>query len=886
MDDFTFTAEVDTPNTRHMMDRYVLPGLLSALVLITGSASAQTRAARAKHPVPRSASVHPGTHARSVMALGSGTAERQARKSDLPTSAAFDRGGPPANDDCAGATTLTVSAAFTPIDGDVFGATQSIAAITCATFVGTADDDVWYKFVATTSNPKVRVVGNQYFDAVVDLRSGACNGTNIACADATLEGEAEQINASGLTIGSTYYVRVYSYYDTLPPVTTFSIGVYTGALTAPANDQCGSVVPQSLSAGGSLTFNGNTAAATTTNDYAVGSAWEGTILPSTWHAFTTTTCTNVTISYCGTNPAFEDIWIALNTGCPADDAYILASGYDFTSCGDGNVTMLFQNLPAGTYYLPVMAEGGNALGPYTIQVDATGCSAAPSNDECSSVTFTPLSAGSTITFTGNSTGATVTGDYAAGTALDGSGPSVWHGFSTSTCVDLVVSYCGIAPTWNNAWVVLATSCPADDNLIFNTSFNTTDCPDGNITIYYTGLPAGDYYFPVLNDPLNGADGPYSIDLTATACAGGGPANDDCGSVSFTPLSTGSTITFTGDNTGATDAGDYVIGSTLDQGLGSVWHGFTTTTCANVVVSYCGITPTWNNAWIVLATSCPADDNLIFSTSWNITDCPDGNITIFYNNLPAGTYYLPVMNDPANDAVGPYSIDVSATACVGPPANDDCAGAIAVDVELPADCPSNAVTGDNTDGTPDGPFNVCDPTGTLIDLWYTFNSLANTEVTIDLAPISATDWAFVVFDACGGTEVFCYVAPAGPQVVPVTPGTDYVVQVYSNTDFGVPGTFSLCISGNFSSNVIEPLAQDWNVYPNPSNGDITLAYGGAADDVTIELFDVTGRSVHMDRRRLTAGSTVAIHLAGQVAQGTYTMRLTGSSGSSEQRVVVR
>ena len=873
------------------MNRYAAAALFSSLALFSTAVRSQSRTDAGTTPIVRPATAKGGQGVRSASATPIGNASGhhglQARHTDAAHGADALRGGPPANDDCAGAITLTVSSAFTPIDGDVFGATQSIAALTCATFTGAADDDVWYKFVATTSNPKVRVVGNQYFDAVVDVRSGACNGTNIACADATLEGEAEQVSTAGLSIGSTYYVRVYSYYDSLPPMTTFSIGVYTGALTAPANDQCSSVVAQSLAVGGSLTFSGNTAAATTTNDYAVGSSWDGTVLPSTWHAFTTSTCANVTIGYCGTSPAFEDIWIALNTACPADDGYILASTYDFTTCGDGNATMTFTNLPAGTYYLPVMAEGGNALGPYTIQVDASACGAGPANDDCGSVVFTPLSAGGTITFSGDNTGASATGDYVPGSILDQGLASVWHGFTTTTCVDLVVEYCGITPTWENAWIVLATSCPADDNLIFNTTFDITNCPDGNITIYYTDLPAGTYYFPVMNDPANFAVGPYSIDLTASACGGGGtPVNDDCGSVSFTPLSAGGTITFSGDNTGATTTGDYVPGSTLDQGLASVWHGFTTSTCVDLVVEYCGITPTWENAWIVLATSCPADDNLIFNTSFDITNCPDGNITIYYTDLPSGTYYFPVMNDPANFAVGPYSIDLIATACAGGPANDDCAGAVEVDVELPADCPANAVTVDNTGATQDGPFNTCDAAGTLLDVWYTFNSLANTEVMIDLAPVTATDWVVAVFDACGGAEVFCFVNPVGPQVVAVTPGTDYVVQVYSNSDFGVPGTFTLCISGNFSSNVIEPAASAWNVYPNPSNGDITLAYAGATDNMRIELFDLTGRTVYAERTRLVSGSTLAIHLGGQLAQGTYTMRLTGAQGHTEQRVVVR
>ncbi|HOB26928.1 MAG TPA: hypothetical protein PKJ07_02125 [Bacteroidales bacterium] len=130
----------------------------------------------------------------------------------------------PSNDDCSGAITLTVnnSANCTnPTTGDVAGATNS-GVTGCP---GTPNDDVWYKFVATATEHTITVVGSSDFDAVVDLRSGSCPGTSITCVDATLEGGSEVINATGLTIGNTYYVRVYHYYST-PPETTNIYNMY------------------------------------------------------------------------------------------------------------------------------------------------------------------------------------------------------------------------------------------------------------------------------------------------------------------------------------------------------------------------------------------------------------------------------------------------------------------------------------------------------------------------------------------------------------------------------------------------------------------------------------------------------------------------------------
>ncbi len=145
-------------------------------------------------------------------------------------------GTAPANDNCTGATSLTVygSSCGGATTGNVSGATQSIAAITCDIFTGTANDDIWFKFVATASvTHVVTVTGSASFDPVIDVRSGSCNGANIGCSDATGVGGIETINLSGLTNGSTYYIRIYDYFSGVPATTTFTICVTTPSSCTP-----------------------------------------------------------------------------------------------------------------------------------------------------------------------------------------------------------------------------------------------------------------------------------------------------------------------------------------------------------------------------------------------------------------------------------------------------------------------------------------------------------------------------------------------------------------------------------------------------------------------------------------------------------------------------
>lgn len=112
---------------------------------------------------------------------------------------------PPANDECSGAVTLSSGIANT--SGTLWLATTSPGiSLGCAT--GDPDDDVWYKFTASSASAIVGLssIGSNLSSsgALVQLFSGSCGSlVSLACGYTNL-------SAAGLTIGSTYYVRVYS----------------------------------------------------------------------------------------------------------------------------------------------------------------------------------------------------------------------------------------------------------------------------------------------------------------------------------------------------------------------------------------------------------------------------------------------------------------------------------------------------------------------------------------------------------------------------------------------------------------------------------------------------------------------------------------------------
>ncbi len=114
----------------------------------------------------------------------------------------------PANNECAAATLLTPGSTCVYTSGTTYLATQSLAGCT-----GNANDDVWYRFTANNTTQTITVAPtNASMDPVIQLYSGSCTGlTSLYCHNAGGVNVTETLNATGLTIGATYYIRVYDF---------------------------------------------------------------------------------------------------------------------------------------------------------------------------------------------------------------------------------------------------------------------------------------------------------------------------------------------------------------------------------------------------------------------------------------------------------------------------------------------------------------------------------------------------------------------------------------------------------------------------------------------------------------------------------------------------
>ena len=173
----------------------------------------------------------------------------------------------PGNDDCADATTLTVNQNYL-CDADTAGTLVDATAsggpnpCTLPSQPDNANDDVWFKFVATATTHRIvikNVVGNVtdlYHSVFESGAPGDCSSLALVnCSDDNTS------NPVGLTIGNTYVIRIYTNQLEVVANTTFDVCVGTSPLAPPANDECDNAEDIT-----SLPFSGMYDASTATNN--------------------------------------------------------------------------------------------------------------------------------------------------------------------------------------------------------------------------------------------------------------------------------------------------------------------------------------------------------------------------------------------------------------------------------------------------------------------------------------------------------------------------------------------------------------------------------------------------------------------------------------------
>ncbi|HHC80362.1 MAG TPA: T9SS type A sorting domain-containing protein [Flavobacteriia bacterium] len=170
----------------------------------------------------------------------------------------------PPNDDCANAIALTVNSDFlctNTTSGTVAEATASGVVSGCPGTPANANDDVWYKFVATDTSHKIELLNiagsqtNMYYMVFDGGATGDCaTMTGIFC------GSTNPGTPTGLTVGNTYFISVFTDSPASGADTTFDICVGSTP-TTPSNDDCANALAIT-----NLPFNSSMDATSATNN--------------------------------------------------------------------------------------------------------------------------------------------------------------------------------------------------------------------------------------------------------------------------------------------------------------------------------------------------------------------------------------------------------------------------------------------------------------------------------------------------------------------------------------------------------------------------------------------------------------------------------------------
>ncbi|MFM2206793.1 MAG: hypothetical protein RL213_768 [Bacteroidota bacterium] len=279
----------------------------------------------------------------------------------------------PANDAPANAVAVNVNTEpCTNLCGGVYstaGATSS--GITVQTGLGVADDDVWFKFVATQAQTSIRVYGGTNFDPSVEVFSTLPTNatTRIGYSGTVGTGFSETVNLTTLVPGNTYYFRVFHYGVGYVSSGTlggdFAVCVYATP-PAPANDNCAGAIGLTI---GTLCngITGKTLAATGSTGM---TSCTGTPAPNSdddvWYSFqAVTTTTTVTVQ---SGHKFNAVLQVFSGTCGS-----LTS----LSCTDAtknaqSESVTFNNLVVGsTYFVRIYNfSSGAGRGSFTVCVTA------------------------------------------------------------------------------------------------------------------------------------------------------------------------------------------------------------------------------------------------------------------------------------------------------------------------------------------------------------------------------------------------------------------------------------------------------------------------------------------------------------------------------------
>lgn len=637
---------------------------------------------------------------------------------------------------------------------------------------------------------------------------------------------------------------------------------FTTLAAPPVNDNCSGAI--------ALTVN---------PDYACGTVTAGTVAGATasstdatacfgaedddvWFSFVATSATH-RISLTNVAGSVTDMFHSVWTGDCA--SLTLVAG----SCSDANTSSPTGLTIGQTYYVRVNTYTATSGQNSTFNICVGTPPAPPANDECTgaiALTVNPDYACGTVT-AGTVAGATPSNTDA--TACFGAeDDDVWFSF-VATDVTQKISLNNVAGSTTDMFHSVWTG---DCGALVLVPGSCSDANSSNPS----GLNIGDTYYVRVNTytATGGQDSTFNICIGTTP---GAPANDECDSA--TALTVNPDLAC-GSVTAGTVAGATPSNTDTTACFGAedddVWFSFVATATTQVV-SLTGVTGSttdmFHSVWtgdcgaLVLVPGSCSDADVSNPTGLNIGD----------------TYYVRV-----NTYTATGGQDTTFNICIGtnppPPANDECAGAIAL-------TPGGQFSDNDIDSTnggatlsPDTPAPSCGNLNfatTGKDVWYSVVVPASGSLTIETgtnASGSGLDTVISVYsgdcgalvavncDDDGATETTFGLSKL--SLTGQTPGATLLLRL-----FGYNGSQGLYSISAYDASLLGTDSFDnanFSYYPNPVKDVLNLSYNQEISNV--EVFNLLGQRVITST--VNANSTQIDMSA--LSQGAYIVNVTSNN----------
>ena len=566
----------------------------------------------------------------------------------------------PVNDDCSGA--LLVTPGPDPycgnnnviVSGDNTGATQSMPG--CA---GTAEDDIWFKFIAASNRHKISVGVSAAINPVLEVFSGNCSSlTSLGCfSSKSISPSSVSADMGSFIPGQTYYYRVYGSGSNNERAT-----INTCIATvppAPLNDECSSALQLTANKDTSSVYSYTNVTGYPTQSL-VSCTDPNSLAADIWFKFTAVATSHkikVASLFSSAYPAQDYSFQVFGGNCGNLTSLACVNSY-----GDGQPdSVTLNNLTIGnTYYMRLWNFNGDVAPnqAFKIIINTTQILPPPPvNDDCTGalvvVPGPEPTCQSAVTTTADNIGATQSMPGCTGTAED----DIWFKFTATSNRHKITAT--LFSSGNPVLEVFTGDCSSLTSLgCFSSTLSAYPTISADLASF---VPGQTYYYRVYG---SGSNTVREIIHTCIATVPPAPVNDECsGALQLTAnADTSSAYSYTGVTGYASQS---LISCTDPNYLAKdVWFKFTAVATSQKIA----IASLYNYdySFQVFSGTC---DHLVSLACVNTGSYGQPDTTILNNLTIGNTYYMRVYDyhgDGSPSAPEAFKIVINTTQMPAPP----------------------------------------------------------------------------------------------------------------------------------------------------------------------------------------------------------------------------